>query len=368
MKNVIYVGLDVHKSSIEIALIDGQGESRRYGKIDNDMNALDKVIRRLQSKGPCELKFVYEAGPCGYEIYRHLTCRGFECMVTAPSLIPKRSGCRIKNDRRDAQNLCRLFRAGELTSVHVPTEEDEAMRDLIRARDDAKSAEKKAKQRLSAFLLRHGIRYPGRSKWSRAHMNWLSHIRMGHPAQQIVLQEYIDTLQESMERVARVTEQISLLVPDWSKAPLVQALQALRGVRLISAVTIVAELGDIRRFAHPQELMAYLGLIPSEYSTGEQIKRGGITKTGNRFVRKALVESAWAYRMPARVSNILLKRQEGLPQSIRDISWKAQVRLCHRYRKFRAKGKIKQVTVTAIARELAGFIWAIGMEVKPVTK
>lgn len=367
MSNVVYVGLDVHKSSIEVAFVDDRGESRHYGKIDNEMNALDKVIRRLQSKGSCELKFVYEAGPCGYEIFRHLTSRGFECMVAAPSLIPKRSGCRIKNDRRDALNLCRLYRAGELTSVHVPTEEDEAMRDLIRARDDAKSAEKKAKQRLKAFLLRHGIRYSGRSKWSRAHLRWLSDIKMTHPAQQIVLQEYINTLQESMHRVARLTEQISLLVPSWGKAPLVQALQALRGVQLISAVTIVAEIGDFRRFTHPQELMAYLGLVPSEYSTGDHTKRGGITKTGNRFVRKALVESAWAYRMPARVSRILLKRQEGLLQSIRDISWKAQLRLCARYRKFRAKGMISQVSVTAIARELAGFIWAIAMEVDPVT-
>lgn len=365
MSNVFHVGLDVHKDSIEIAFVDENGEARNYGKIKNDLKALEKLIRRLLSNGPRELKFVYEAGPCGYGIFRHLSGLGFECVVVAPSMIPKRSGCRIKNDRRDALNLCRLFRAGELTPVHVPTPEDEAMRDLVRARDDAKSAEKKAKQRLKAFLLRHELRFNGRAQWSQAHMNWLADLRMEHPAQQIALQEYIDELKESMQRVARLTEQIRLLLPDWNKAPLVEALQALRGVRLVSAAVIVAEIGDFRRFKNAKELMTYLGLVPSEYSTGDQIKRGGITKTGNRFARKALVESAWSYRMPARVSRVLLKRQEGLPQAVRDISWKAQVRLCDRYRRFRAQGKPQQVTVTAIARELAGFVWSIAHEVTP---
>lgn len=367
MSNVFHVGLDVHKESIEVAFVDENGEARHYGKIKNNLSALEKVIRRLHSKGPRELKFVYEAGPCGYGIFRHLTGLGFECVVVAPSLIPKRSGCRIKNDRRDALNLCRLFRAGELTPVHVPTPEDEAMRDLVRARDDAKSAEKKAKQRLKAFLLRHDLRYNGRSHWSSAHMNWLADLKMEHPAQQIALQEYIDELKESMQRVARLTDQIRLLLPNWNKAPVVQALQALRGVRLVSAVVIVSEIGDFRRFNNAKEFMTYLGLVPSEYSTGDQIKRGGITKTGNRFARRALVESAWSYRMPAKVSKVLLKRQEGLPQAIRDISWKAQVRLCDRFRRFRAQGKPQQVTVTAIARELAGFMWSIAHEVTPET-
>lgn len=365
MSNVFHVGLDVHKDSIEVAFIDENGEARNYGKIKNNMNTLEKVIRRLHSKGPKELKFVYEAGPCGYGIFRHLTGLGFECVVVAPSMLPKRSGCRIKNDRRDALNLCRLFRAGELTPVHVPTPEDEAMRDLVRARDDAKSAEKKAKQKLKAFLLRHDLRYSGRSHWSQAHMNWLADLRMEHPAQQIALQEYIDELKESMQRVARLTEQIRILLPDWNKAPIVEALQALRGVRLVSAAIIVAEIGDFRRFKNAKELMTFLGLVPSEYSTGDQIKRGGITKTGNRFARKALVESAWSYRMSAKVSRDLLKRQEGLPQAVRDISWKAQVRLCNRYRRLRAKGKPQQVTVTSIARELAGFVWSIAHEVTP---
>lgn len=362
---VIYVGLDVHKESIQIAFIEDSGEARQYGKIPNRTSAIDKMIRKLQSQGPCSLKFIYEAGPCGYGLFRYLKNNGFECMVVAPSLIPKRSGDRIKNDRRDAMNLCRLFRAGELTVIQVPTEEDEAMRDLVRARDDAKSAERKAKQRLKAFLLRHGIRYSGRSQWSAAHMKWLADIAMNHPAQQIALQEYIDTLKESMDRVSRLTEQIRDLVPSWSKAPVVQALQCLRGISLINASVIVSEIGDFRRFAHPKDLMVYLGLIPSENTTGENVKHGGITKTGNHFVRKALTEAAWAYRMPARVSRLLLKRQEGSPQAVREISWKAQVRLCSRYKKFMAKGKVKQVTVTALARELTGFIWAAAMEVTP---
>jgi transposase len=365
MKSVLYVGLDVHKDSIVVALVDENGEDRHYGTIKHTMNALDKLCRRLLSKGPTELKFVYEAGPCGYGIFRHLSGLGFECTVVAPSKIPKQSGNRIKNDRRDALNLCRLHRAGELTPVHVPTPEDEAMRDLVRARDDAKIAEKTAKQKLSAFLLRHGIRYSGRSTWSSAHMKWLADLKMEHSGQQIVLQEYIGSLQEATQRVARLTEQMRLLIPEWNKAPLVEALQALRGVRLISAAIIVTEIGDFRRFANPKELMSYLGLVPSEYASGDHIKRGGITKTGNKYARRALVESAWSYRMPARVSRTLLKRQEGLPQVVKDISWKAQLRLCARYRKFQARGKRKQVTVTAIAKELAGFVWSIAQEVTP---
>jgi len=367
-ESILYVGLDVHKDSIEIAFAEEKGEVRHYGKIKHDFNTLNKVIRRLISKkGPCELKFVYEAGPCGYDLFRYLTNQGLECMIVAPSMIPKRSGCRIKNDRRDALNLCRLFRAGELTPVYVPTEEDEAMRDLVRSRDDAKCAEKRAKQRLKAFLLRHGLKYTGRSQWSNAHMNWLADIKMNHPAQQIALQEYIDTVKESSQRVYRLTEQIRELVPNWNQSHLVNALQSLRGISLVTAATVVSEIGDFNRFQHPQQLMSYIGLVPSEHSSGDQTKRGGITKTGNRFVRKALIESAWAYQNPARVSRPLLKRQEGLPKSVCDISWSAQVRLCSRFKKSLAKGKSKQNTATAIARELTGFVWAIAQEMNPAT-
>ncbi len=362
-KHSTFVGMDVHKNSISIALAhEGrQGEVRSYGRIDGSLYALDKVIRKLVSTGN-RLHFVYEAGPCGYPIYRHLTAQGFDCMVVAPSRIPKKSGDRIKNDRRDAIQLARLHRAGELSAVYVPNDEDEAFRDLTRAREDAKSDEKKSKQRLSAFLLRHGYRYTGRTSWSKAHMRWLSGIKMPHRAQQIVFQEYINTLSQCQQRVQRLTEQIQQLLPQWRMFPVAQALQSLRGVSLIVAVTTVAEIGDLSRFQSPVELMNYIGLVPSENSSGEKTRRGSITKAGNGHVRRVWVEAAWAYQYRARVSRALLKRQEGLPEHIRDIAWKAQLRLCSRYRHLWARGKARQVIVTAIARELCGFMWAIANE------
>ena len=360
-----FVGMDVHKNSIEIAIAKRgrNGEVRSYGKIDGTLNALDKVVRKLVSKGD-RLHFVYEAGPCGYGIHRHLTAKGYDCSVVAPSKVPKKSGDRIKNDRRDACMLARLDRAGELTPVYVPCAEDEAIRDLTRAREDAKTDEKRSKQRLKSFLLRHGLRYGGTASWSKAHMRWLSDIKMDHPGQHIALQEYIDTINECSWRVQRLTDQIRQLVTQWRMSPVVKAIQALRGVSLIVATTTVAEIGDLNRFDNPTELMSYLGLVPSEHSSGEKTRRGSITKSGNGHVRRVLTEAAWAYRLPARVSRALLKRQEELPEKVRDISWKAQLRLCSRYRQLWTKGKSKQVIVTAIARELCAFIWAIAREIE----
>jgi len=363
-KSIHFIGMDVHKNSISIAIAEEgrAGEIRNYGKINNNTTALDKVIRKLISDN-CELTFVYEAGPCGYELYRYLTGKGFTCEVVAPSLIPKKSGDRVKNDRRDAQMLARLHRSGELTPVYVPHLEDEAMRDLTRAREDGKHCERKAKQRLSAFLLRHGFNYSGLSKWSKAHFRWISDIKMAHPAQQITLQEYLDSLDECSQRVDRLTRQIQELLPEWQLHSVVKALQALRGVSLIVATTTVAELGDLKRFETPSSLMAYLGLVPSEHSSGETTKRGSITKTGNGHVRRMLIEAAWAYRFSARRSQCLLKRQQGLPSSVCKISWKAQLRLCSRYRHMSAGKKPQQVVITAIARELSAFMWAIANEV-----
>jgi len=361
--NSIFIGMDVHKNSIDIAIAESgrTGQVRHYGKINGTLAALNKAVGKLVGKGD-RAHFVYEAGPCGYQIYRHLTARGFDCAVVAPSMIPKQSGNRIKNDRRDSLMLARLHRAGELTAVYVPLPEDEAIRDLSRAREDAKSDEKRSKQRLLAFLLRSGHRYSGRSPWSQAHMRWLADIKMAHPSQQIVLQEYIDTINQCTLRLQRLTEQIRQLLPQWRLFPVVQALQSLRGVSLIVAVTTVAEIGDFKRFQNPEELMGFLGLVPSDKSSGEKIKHGSITKAGNSHVRRMLVEAAWAYRFRARVSRALLKRQEDLPQPICEIAWKAQLRLCARYRHFWAKGKVKPVIVTAIARELCGFIWAIAIK------
>lgn len=359
-KNITFVGLDVHKISIAVGLADDgrNGDVRSYGTIGGDLESLNKVVRKLQSKGS-ELRFVYEAGPCGYEIYRFLTKQGFDCTVVAPSKIPQKSGDRIKNDRRDALNLARLHRSGDLTAVYVPTEEDEAMRDLTRGRQDAVKSLRVARQVLLAFLLRHGYRYSGRSYWTKAHKNWIAEIKMPHRAQQIVLQEYVHAVEEQLERVQRMTQQIKELVPQWQLAPMVKALQALRGVSLIVAVTTVAELGDLTRFDSAKQLMAYLGLVPSEHSSGGTIRRGGITKTGNSHVRRALTEAAHTYCHPARESRILLARLDNLPQEVRKIAWKAQVRLCGRFRSLLGRGKNKKTVITAIARELAAFMWAI---------
>jgi len=367
-KSVLYVGLDVHKMSMNVAIAEpgAAGEIRYYGQIGGDLTALDQVTRKLQAKG-AELRFVYEAGPCGYQVYRHLTAQGHHCLVAAPSLIPRRPGDRIKCDRRDALTLARLLRAGELTPVKVPDEDDEAMRDLTRAREDAVSVERRAKQRTGAFLLRHGRRYPGKTTWGRGHWRWLLQQVMEHPAQQIVLQEYLDAVRQASDRVQRLYGQIQELLPQWRRAPFVAAYQALRGVSLIVAATVVAEIGDLSRFTNPKELMAYLGLVPSEHSSGATVRRGRITKTGNGHARRVLVEAAWAYRLRARVTQPLLKRQEGLPESIRQLAWKAQLRLCARYRRLLARGKHKNTIVTAIARELAAFLWAIGQAVEPVT-
>ncbi len=359
------VGLDVHKNSIQIvtAETDGAMEVRHFGRIGGTMDALDRAIRKLASKGS-PLRFVYEAGPCGYEIYRHLTGKGFSCQVVAPSKTPKKSGERIKNDRRDAETLGRLERAGELTAIYVPREDDEAMRDLLRAREDAGQALKTARHQLNAFLLRYGKRYPGKKSWTPSHRRWLSDVTLPHPSQQIVLEEYIRTVTAGTERMIRLTEQIMKLLPEWRLFPVVKALQALRGVAPIVAATTRAEIGDLSRFPNPRQLMAYLGLVPAEDSSGETTRRGSITKTGNGHVRRALVEAAQAYGFPARVSRHLLKRQEGLPEPVRAIAWKAQVRLCGRFRRLMARGKLRTKIVTAIARELSGFMWAVAREVK----
>lgn len=369
-KCITFVGLDVHKNSISVALAETgcKQEVRWYGTIEGDMGAVDKLTRKLESKN-YEMNFVYEAGPCGYELYRHLTDQGYDCTVVAPSMIPKKSGDRIKNDKRDAEMLARLHRAGELTPVYVPDRENEAMRDLTRAREDAKIAERKAKQLLSAFLLRHGLRYSGRQPWTIAYFRWVADLKLPHPAQQIVLQQYLDAIRDSSLRVGQLTEQIHELLPAWKLAPVVQALQAMRGVSLVVAATTIAELGDIKnRFSNPRQLMAYLGLVPSEHSSGGTIRKGSITKTGNSHVRRVLTEAAWAYRLPARVSRKLFERQQGLSKTVLNISWKAQQRLCARYRRLVAKGKNKNTVITALARELCAFMWAIAQEVSIATK
>jgi transposase len=365
--STLYVGLDVHKESIAVAYVAKahHAEVVSLGTIGTRQCDIDKLIRQLQSKSS-HLIFVYEAGPCGYWLYRYLTKKGHVCWVIAPSLIPKKPGDRVKTNRRDAIKLARLMRSGDLTPVYVPKVEDEAIRDLCRAREEAIRDLKAAKFRLKAFLLRHDIRYTGRATWGPAHLRWLSEVVCPTPAQQIVFQEYIRAVNEHTERRARLEQELTDQVQTWRLAPVVEALQALRGVQFTVAVTTVAELGDLTRFDNPRQLMNYLGLTPSEYSTGERRRQGGITKTGNTHARRALIEGAWAYRYPAKISRHLQLRLEKVPKPIQDISWKAQVRLCKRYRQLSARGKNPNQVVVAIARELSAFMWAIAQAV-PLT-
>lgn len=366
MNSTIFVGLDVHKATVSVVVAEGTrgGEVRSFGTVANRAEAIEKLVGRLARDG-YRLSFCYEAGPCGYGLYRQLTALGHECVVVAPSLIPVRAGDRVKTDRRDAVMLAKLHRAGELTAVWVPDGAHEAMRDLIRARATAVQVLGKARQHLQGFLLRHGRVYPGKRGWTQAYRRWLTTVRFDHAAQQAVLQDYIHAVTDAEARVARLTRQIEGLVAEWSMAPVVAALQAMRGVAFLVAVTVVAEVGDFSRFANPRQLMAYLGLVPSEHSSGATVRRGGITKAGSGLARRILIEGAWSYRMPARVSRKLYDRLEALPQSVRDIAWKAQARLCARYRRLTAAGKAKVVVTTAIAREMVGFLWAIAREVQP---
>lgn len=361
----VFVGMDVHKESIDMTVAEAAGEVRRWGQIGGDRAALGKAVRKLESLG-AKLHFVYEAGPCGFWMERFLRARGHECWGVSPSLIPKKSGERIKTDRRDSEKIARMARAGELEPIYVPAEIDEAIRDLVRARDDAIIAQRRARQQLQALLLRNEIRYVGKCAWTQAHRRWLAELKLPQPVQQIAFEEYVDAVAVASSRIERLTHAIEQAAEGWRFAPVVKQLQALRGVQFVHAVTILSELGDLARFDCPRQLMAYLGLVPTENSSGERRRQGAITKSGNRFARRALIEAAWAYQHPARVTPIIARRQTGLPKAARDIAWKAQLRLCARFRKLCARRLNKNKVVVAIARELSGFVWAIAKDVKIV--
>ncbi len=359
----LFVGLDVHKESISVAYAASAGDEPQFvGPIGTRQCDIDKLVRRLQSKAS-HLVFAYEAGPCGYVLHRHLTAKGFDCLVVAPSLMPKRPGDRVKNDRRDSVEIARLLRSGDLTPVYVPLVEDEAIRDLCRARDAARVTLKAAKLRLKSFLLRLGMHYTGRANWGDAHRRYLAKVACPTPSQQIVFQESVLAVDEQVDRLHRIEEELLDLASSWRLYPVVQALQALRGVRWLVALTVVAELGDLTRFDNPRQLAAFVGLTPSEHSSGAKRRLGAITKAGNSRARRVLIEGAWSYRFPAKVSAEIQTRIEGLPKVVQGIGWKAQVRLCKRFRRLTSRGKHGNVAVTAIAREMLAFMWAIACEV-----
>lgn len=366
MTQTKFIGLDVHKDTVAVAIADGgrDGEIRFYGTIPNTPDAIRRLFDRLSSPG-IDLHFCYEAGGCGYGIYRQLQELGARCDVIAPSMMPKKRGDRIKNDRRDAVTLARLLRAGELTAIWVPDEDHEAVRDLVRARRQAKEDLVAARQMLLGFLLRHGRKFPGRTNWTRMHWRWLGEQAFSSPHHQFVFGESIRHIEEAQARCDRLDHMLQEAMGTWSLAPLVKALQSLRGVGLVIAATLVSEIGDLGRFRSPKHLMSWLGLVPSEASSGTRTRRGAITKTGNSEARAMLVEAAWSYRLPAREERRYRMRVKDLPEEIRSIAWKAQARLCQRYRRLAAAGKPQPKIITAIARELAGFVWDVSRHVEP---
>jgi len=365
--SILFIGLDTHKEFNEVAYIEEHRGAQpvHLGRVSSSKVAVQKLVRQFESKySGATLHFVYEAGPCGYWIYRLITSLGHCCYVVAPSLIPKKPGEKIKKtDKRDALKLAKLLKSEDLTPIYVPEPEDEAVRDLSRAREVAMKDLKDAKYQLKALLLRNNINYKGTANWSQKHLRWLTELVLPHPAQHIVLQEFLQTITERISRLERLDNELTHHVHQWRYYPVVKAIQAMRGVRLLVATGVVAELGDLTRFDHPRKLMSYLGLVPSEHSSGGKRHIGAITKCGNGRARRLLVEGAHTYRYAANISTDMQKRQEGLPKDIIDIAWKAQLRLCKRYKKMIAKGKHYNLVVTAIAREMIAYIWAIAKEV-----
>ena len=364
--SIVFVGLDTHKEFIEVAsLEDGfQGKATQHGRISTAKLSIKKLIRQFESKFPnATLHFVYEAGPCGYWIYRLITSLGHPCYVVAPSLIPKKPSDKVKTDKRDALKLAYAVKNCDVSPIYVPEPEDEAVRDLSRIREIAMRDLNDARRQLKALLLRNNINYPGTANWSAKHLRWLAELVLPHPAQHIVLQESLNTINERVARLERLDNQLAHHIMQWRYFPVVKAVQAMRGVALLVAAGMVAELGDITRFEHPRQLMSFLGLVPSEHSSGGKRKLGSITKTGNVRARRLLIEGAQSYRHPANVSKEHQLRQEGLPKIVIDTAWKAQLRLCHRYQRLMQQGKHHNVIKVAIAREMAAYMWAIAKQI-----
>ena len=358
----LYLGLDVHKDSITIAIADPgpKGEIRLFGTITNDLHAIEKVLARIRKAHPgAHLEVAYEAGPCGFGIARRLKQLGVPCLVAAPSLIPKQPGSPFKTDKRDARAIARLLRAGELTGVYVPEPTDEAIRDLCRARTDAVDDLRRCRLRLKSFLLRHSYRYRGKANWSQAHMCYLRELVLPPPAMKAILEEYLQGIDAAHQRVERIEASMLALLDTWRLKPAVQALMAFRGFQLVAAMIMVSELGDIHRFAHPRQLMTYLGLVSVEHSSGPKQHLGGISRCGNGHARWLLTECAEHYLLPPKVSKELSRRQEGQPPQVREISWKAQNRLHLRFTRLLGRRLQRNKAKVAIARELCGFIWAL---------
>jgi transposase len=359
------IGIDAHKVSNVIGLaFNDMGSPILHGSVSADLNCTVDTIRKILKKYEMEKQDViicYEAGPTGFVLARRLITLGFECIVVAPSLIPTKSGDKKKTDRRDARKLAGYLRSNDLTAVHIPDVEDEVIRDVCRGRTDAVQELVRVKKQLLSFLLRNGYRYKGTSNWTEAHMRYLRELVMAHPAQKLILEEYIQRIDSTVEQIKRIEDQMRLLLKVWQRKPLVEALMGFRGFKLVAAMVIVSEIGYFSRFKHPKQLMAYLGLVPSEESSGDKRKTGSITKCGNGHARWMLVESATHYRRLPKISKALTTRQEGLSREVKKISWHAQNRLSKRWYQLGLRGLHPSKIKTAIARELSSYIWDIAM-------
>lgn len=362
-----HVGLDVHKDSISVAVAEpGRSAGRLVGKVVHDVSKLLKLLSKIGK--PEQLHLVYEAGPTGFGLQRALSAKGYCCEIIAPSQIPRRAGDRVKTDGRDSIELAECSRAGQLSAIWIPDPEDEAIRDLSRAREDAVNARTQARHQLKGFLLRHDVRYTGKTSWCGAYYRWLATLNFGVGPAQTAFTEYWLAVTAADERVERLTQSLQACITNWRFAPVVSALQALRGVAEITAIGLVAEIGDLTRFEHPRKLMGYLGLVPSEHSSGARLSRGSITKTGNSHARRLLTEAAWNYRFKARIGKEALQRQQALPEQIRTMAWKAQLRLTQRFAALNARGLQVNKACIAVARELAGFVWSIGQQALQANK
>lgn len=359
-----YIGMDTHKETIVSSIASpGRSKPKYLGEMSNDPKKINKFVGNLSKKYNGEvLLFGYEAGPCGYVLYHQITSLGHDCMVVAPSLIPVKSGDRIKTDKRDSQKLARYLRDGSLTSVWIPGTEQEAIRDLTRIRGDFKNNETKAKQQLNSYILRHGHSWPvGKKRWSKGFMSWLENLKFKHPWQQIVLQEYVNAVSDASKKLNETHKYLLQAKVNWSLSPIIDSLSALRGIDTLAAMIIISELGDLTRFTHPSQLMSYLGLVPSEHTSSTRRRLGGITKTGNNVARRMLVECAWSYRFPARQTAHIKRKSKNASNYAKEVSWKAQKRLCARYQTFTQASKDTRTTIVAIARELVGFVWDIAV-------
>jgi transposase len=362
---ITYVGIDAHARELRVALLRWDESQPSEWTLPNEARAIDRLRRRLEREAPGPIECCYEAGPTGYVLQRRLTAGRVQCRVIAPSLIPERVGDRIKTDRRDARKLARLLRAGLLTTIQPPSEDAEAIRDLIRARDDARVDLMRSRHRLSKLLLRRGHVYPG-TPWTKRYWEWLPGLEWPHAAERQVVRDYELAIRHVEARLAELDRTISeiAVVPPYHAA--VTALRCFRGIDTLIAITLLAELYDLRRFPHPRALMAFVGLVPSEHSSGDQHRRGRLTRTGNTLARRMLIQAAWQYTHPPRLAAALQRRRDGQPAAVLAIAIKAEQRLCHRYRRLCARQKPKSLVIAAVARELVGFVWA--MMQLPVTR